>query len=448
MNGTPKNVGRWFKMLPDKETSSLLADIAKETTFAEDTLWELWRKYDPVSPFEAAAMRQQHEDDMVVYRAKLDEWKREHDAWESAQAEEAGEPKKPPPPHWPKLPPYFLKDVPEGESGWEIAKALCPSVNGNIFGAVANHVRKLYCKTKSYRRPILYGEKRLPKASEPRIRFRDRAIRIRRHDWTDKHGQTHPGYAIIFRWNNGESVTIPIIARKESDAGIRWLEYWCDQNAGPCGGVIYRKQTHSRKEWRIALARPREESEIVKVKSPIGGRELCVYAPLPTSNREDFLLLDVIPQPNRMPWRMGIESNDLILTKLRMEERKRRQGRAFAQSRETSSASRDHGRVRRERSRQNSRRKYGQRCNSWIENRSRAIVDFALRSKCSGIAMENLTERDSQTLRLGEFPYFRLMDRTQQKAVEAGLEWRTFRDLSTISKALVKVATGDTSDEE
>ena len=405
----PKTVGMSIRMFVDAETGGYLYRVAKEATFAENALWNLWRMNDPVTYRDVLRMNQERE--------------------------ATGK--------WPKLPEYKLANTPDGDSPTKIAGNLCPSLWSFVYDAVANHVRKFYSKQ---RWEILWGKRRLPLASDLRIRFRERAIRIRRHQWTDKEGRVQDGYAIVCRFIKGVDALVPISTLRMNKWHLAWLEHWANIDAGPCGGTVYRKKVRGKNQWFIALARERQPNEVRRVLDPVADRTCYVYAPPPDSEREAFLLMDIRPTGNGQPWREEIEANDLIRVKLRWQQQNQQMGRNFRQSREVT-ASRGHGLQRRMESKKPDARKYDARCKNWIENRSRAIVDFAVNARCSVLCVENLVQRDSKTLRLGEFPYYQLLLRIKQKAEESGLKHRTFTDFETLRKHLGVAAKGVTEDE-
>ena len=143
----PKTVGMSIRMFVDAETGDYLYRVAKEATFAENALWNLWRMNDPVTYRDVLRMNQERE--------------------------ATGK--------WPKLPEYKLANTPDGDSPTKIAGNLCPSLWSFVYDAVANQVRKFYSKQ---RWEILWGKRRLQLASDLRIRFRKRAIPHR--EWTDR----------------------------------------------------------------------------------------------------------------------------------------------------------------------------------------------------------------------------------------------------------------------
>jgi len=405
----PKKVGISLRMFTDKTTGDYLYDVAREATFCENALWDLWRMRDPVTYLDIQAM--------------------------NAEREATGK--------WPKLPKYSLKDAAEGKTPHFIGKNLCPNLTGHVTAGVVNQVRKLYGKL---RWKILWNTQRMPKASDPRIRFRERAIRIERHVWTDKEGREQRGFAVRCRFLRSGDAVIPISTRRMNKHHLAWLEHWAGVKAGPCGGMVMTKTVRGKKRWFIALARERADGEIRRVLDPVEGRCCYVYAPLPESGSEAALVMRVQPTPNGRPWREEIEAHDLVRVRLRWREKNEQQGRNFHQSRERSAAS-GHGEKRRMRSKKPDARRYGNQCQAWIENRSRAIVDFAINTRCCEVLMEDLVARDSRTMRIGEFPYYQFMLRTQQKAEEAGLKFRKIANLDGVFSALGVELSGVAADE-
>jgi hypothetical protein len=404
---SPKNVGVSLAMLPDADTAKYLREVAHEATFAENAIWHLWRKYDPVLFTDVQRMTQERE--------------------------QTGK--------WPKLPKYVLSNTPEGPTPTKIAKALCPNLGSYVYDSIANSVRRLYLKQ---RWELLWHKRSLPTARSLRIRFRERAVQIIEWPWVDKKGRAQDGYAIRCCFKKSETCVIPIRTDRQNGWVQKWLKQWSTEAVGPSGGTVYQKTIKGQKKWFIALARCRGDAEIVSVKSPVANRVCLAYAPLPEV-REEFLLLDVKPTPDNRLWRQEVEAHDILRTKMRWADRNRRQGRNFQQSREVSAAH-GHGWRRRLRSKMPAKGRYENRCKSWIENRSRAIVDFAVNARCSEILMENLSERDSRTLRLGEFPYHQFMLRIQQKAETSGLKFRKFKDLESICKQFGVTDSGFTDD--
>lgn len=384
-----KKVGEVFDLLlkcnqPARDT--LLAS-ARTATFAENALWLLWRLHDPVTPGEFVRRR--------------------------AVKEATGK--------WEKLPVYRLEHLPDGETPTKIAGHLCPGLPSCVYDAIANSVARLYMKN---RMAYLGFWERLPMCKDLRIRFREKAVLMRRNP-------DHP------RWFQvGLRLTSPCKGKTEitwmdfhtggkSEHTLRWLADVCDGKALPSGGCVSAKKKHGVLRWQFTQARPRYEGEREQVH-PVPGRSLVCYAP---PDGEEFLYMQVTPVRGR-PWRQAIESNDMLLLKMRDARLRQAMGRNYHQS--PYSSAHGHGRTRAIRGKLAFSSRYERRVNSWIENRSAAIVSFARDMKCEKIQFEKLTERDPSTLRLGSFPYFRLMERTKQKAADAGIDWATFADFESI----------------
>jgi len=138
-----KSVGETFVLIAKGEASSKIGALARVCTFAENAMWFTWRLHDPMR-FTSIA---------ELVRIKNETGK------------------------WPKPVEYDLKSTPEGESATKIARDLCPGTPSWFYDAIANQVGKLYRKK---RRRLLTFQERIPIGHDERIRFRERAVLIRR----------------------------------------------------------------------------------------------------------------------------------------------------------------------------------------------------------------------------------------------------------------------------
>lgn len=389
-----KNVGEVFDLLIDrnKEARDLLLEVAKKATYAENAIWMIWRHNDPVSAVDLVHMRE--------------------------EKERTGK--------WPKLPAYKLEKTPEGESPTKIAAALCPGLSSYVYDAVSNAVTKLYLKN---RLSYLGFWERLPVSKDLRIRFRERAVQIRRNPENPQWFQIGLG---LVSENRKIGVTwCDLRTGGKSEFTKRWLEAVADgeQDYVTSGGVISARRKKGKMRWQITQARPRMVDERQKVE-PVEGRSLVCYAPL---DQGEFMTCEVAPVRGR-PWRMHVESNDLLTVKIAYDKLRRRMGGNYHQS--PYSSAHGHGRRRAIRGKMAFSGKYERRVNDWIENRSAAIVGFAVETRCGEIRFEKLTDREPHTLRLGAFPYFKLIERTKQKAADAGISFKVFTDFETVRKQL------------
>jgi hypothetical protein len=377
-----KSVGETFVLMPTAEQRDWLKEIARQCTFAENAIWMEWRVNDPVQP------------------AEVFDWPRIKEA--------TGK--------WPKMPAYKLDGM------WDLAKSLCPAVNGNVFGAIANHVRKHYPQK---RWQYLRYDDRIPIARDLRIRFRERAIRVRRCPNEPR------WFEIGLRLTDGDTQWMGIKPKGASHFTWEWLAHLADQDGKPSGGTISLVRKKRKWVWQLSLARERGEGEREAVDA-IPDRWLEVTAPIES---ESFLRCEVKwPEKTGRPWATHIESNDIIRMKLRHDHLRKVMGANYHQS--PRSNSRGHGRQRAIACKMPFSERYENRIKNWIENRSMAVVQCAIEAQCGIVRMENLTERDPQTLALGEFPYFRFMARVEQKCEEAGITFKKLGGLDKAKKAL------------
>ncbi len=383
-----KCVGEVFRLLlnREKEAREKLFGLASLTTYAENAIWNLWRLHDPVTAVDMVRRRQ--------------------------VKEETGK--------WPKMEPYSLKKTPDGLTPTKIAGALCPGVASMVYDAIANAVAKGYMKKRC---EFLTFSERLPVAKDLRIRFRAEAVRIRRNPVNPEWFQVGLAFwAPKPRHVETEWVDILTGVGRKSPATMAWLADVADGKATTSGGVISTRRVKGKVQWQITQARERRvaeeggHAERAKVE-PLPDRELVCSAPL---DNEEFMICEVEGLPGR-PWRFVVESNDFIVTKKRNQRHRVAMGANYHQSPEN--AAHGHGRRRAMQAQMEFRRRYEARVRDWIENRSMAIVRFAIESRCGVIKFENLTKLDPKDLRLGSFPYFQFITRTQQKAKDAGIKF-------------------------
>jgi len=398
-------VGECFKLLVDRnrEIREEMLAVAKLATFAENEIWTLWRKHDPL-------------DGLEMLRRRL--------AYEQARQDAESSGQDPKRVKWPKIEAYKLDEVLKTlglPSSYKIAAALCPGVHTHIPASIANVVHHYYAKQ---RLDILRYVRRLPVAQDLRIRVHKRCISVRRSpvrsDWFD----------FGARLRTGGELWMPMRTGGASPHTLAWLSDAADGTASLSCGTISAKKRGGKLVWQIALARQRRDDERERVANPVLGRSLLVWAPL---DQEVFLWCQADPIAGR-PWRMRIEAADLLPVKRRHEQLRQSMGRNYAQSPEA--ASHGHGRRRAIGSRERFRRRYEDRIRDWIENRSLEIVRQAIEMRCERIRMEKLTDRTPGSLLMGDFPYYRLMERTEQKAKDAGLGFELIADLETFRKRL------------
>lgn len=394
MKAGDKSVGEVFDLLwtagdAGREERSAIVDVARMTTYAENAIWMAWRINDPITATNMVERRQ----------VKASTGK------------------------WPKMELYKLEATPDGNTPTKIAGALCPGLYSYVYDAIANHVRKLYCKK---RLAYLRFAERLPIGDHLRIRFRERCVQIQR-------APDHPGrYRLALRLlRDSPPLELGIKTVGKSPHTMSWLANMADTGGNPSGGTISAKRRRGKLCWQISLARARQPGERQAVSDPVKGRTLEVFAPL---DQEVFLWCEVIPAPTPQPWRCAVESSDLVRVKRRHEGLRRSMGRNYRQSR--GSAAHGHGRRRAIKGKLTFAERYEQRANSWIEQRSAFVVDYAAKCRCERIRLEDLTTRNPETLVLGSFPYFKLLQRIEQKAKERGIKCTRTDDLESIKARL------------
>jgi hypothetical protein len=387
----PKNVGEVFEIRTDAATRQAILAVARVATFAENAIWDIYRRNDPLTPTRVVEMQ--------------------------LEKDRTGK--------YPKLPPFDLKDTPDGATPTKILGALCPGLSAYVYDAIAHRVGTLYRKN-AERFAYAFYRKRLPVSNDLRIRFRERAVRIVRHPENKNWFRAE----LTLYAKGGQKLMVDLLARGKSDATLRWLAELADTGAHPSGGTISARRKHGHLEWQISFSRCRQPGERARVH-PIDGRKLVVYAPL---EQDVFLRCRVEPVKGR-PWVWEVESNDLSQLQRRYQALRVAMGRNYHQS--PDSGAHGHGRRRAICGKERLTLRYENRVKDWIENRSAALVAEAIRRRCGRIEMEDLSARNPELLRLGRFPYYRLLSRIEQKAKDAGIEFEKTPSLSSMKDALV-----------
>lgn len=394
-------IGIYSKLFPTPEQKQDIQKVARIATFAENNCWMEWRRHDPVTSIQLLTSR----------RIK----------------DETGD--------WPKLPTYNLYYENPGPTPYSVTAELCPELSSRIIGGIDNHVRKLYPKNRlSY---LLFKE-RLPLSNKPHIRVSKSGVFIRRNPQNLRYYQIG-----VTLWSQKEAKKqqkdniywIDMRTCGVSQWTLKWLEEQADKGEPVCNAIITQKKKNHKKYWQVCLARYRYPDEIEQV-DPIKDRTLLIWAPL---NQKVFLRMKVDGVHNY--WGDSIESNDIIKSKLVHQRRLEHLGRNYRQS--TESGAHGHGRERALRAKIES--KYPLRVKNWIEKRSTAIMEFAIKAKCEKIIFEDLTKRDPCSLRLGSFDYSGLLTRTKQKTEAANIKFQRTISLDEIKSRL---STDDNEDYE
>lgn len=416
----PKSVGEWFELLPSAEDRSRLLEIAKISLFAENAIWMEWRLADPLSPIEA---RQFKADYAAYMRAKSahDAWvKKKKDTKDKTEKKQLGpEPEVPEKPTTPNL---DLKTARNGLSWTKFAGSLCPGLKSYVYDAIVNRVGTLYRKA-SKRLAFLTFDERLPTSKQLRIQFREKACRIVHHP------ENPEWFRVQFTLDGGQPLLMDFKCRGKSPFTIDWLNELADSGANPSGGCISSRKKRGKLVWQFSVSRTPREGENEQVK-PIEGRRLVCWAPL---DQHEFMICEVEPLNGR-PWRFNIESADMIFLKRKAEQLRSTMGRNYHQSRD--SASHGHGRARAIRGKRPFAGRYERRCKNWIENRSAAVVRFAVQARCQGLWWEDLSKREPRKLALGDFPYYQLGLRVKQKAEASGLTFKLLKNLENLKERL------------
>lgn len=416
MKGGQKTVGEWFTILTKKRRGLdvILAAIAKRATFTENAMWRLWLAADPVGP--------------QTVRQRLDEWKakrkqavadQEHaQAIENAMAAETGEAPKeilvgkvtmPP------LPPVKLGHA------CRIAKTLCGGVGSGIYDGIANNVAKNYLKK---RWNILRFEERLPHVTKPHIRFRDKAVTLRRQPDNER------WFEVGLKVKKGQTLWLPIDIKGKKPETYVWLNTLADSGEAISGGCISARRRKGKLYWQISLSREGGNGERFGVYEPKFKRRLYVWAPM--NQAEDFLRCQVEPLNGR-PWREHVDARPIRNRKIGLTQRRRRISQHHRQ--DSASAAKGHGRRRLLQGQEELGRRNNNINDSCCEEISTAIVSFAVRTQCEAICIEKLTDRRPNKLQLGRFPYFRIAQRVKEKAPKA-MKIKEFPSLETTQNEL------------
>lgn len=410
-----KSCGEVFELFCTPESNKKLFHVAKFSTRAEIKLWSTWFRHDPghISYYDE-------------YQRTQEEYSDAFSAWvlRREQTENNGETFSEPRPKriWPTLPAYKLENLPEGESATKIARTLCPGLTSYVYDAVSNHVRKYYGKNME-RKAYLLGEKRLPSANNLRIRFRERAVVIRRNPTNPKYYQI--GLNLIFK----DTFWVDIKTSGKGEFTHHWLSHLADTGENPSGGTIAQKKTGNRWKWRISLARSRFDGEVEQQKNAIEDRSLICWVPR-KSEEPQFLVFQPGPVEER-PRRDFIEWRSLEYTKKRYEELRKSVGNNYRQS---PLSGHGHGRNRAIKGRLAFTKKWENRVNNWIENRSLFLVNEAVRQRCSGIIMEDMCAVPFEFRIFGDFPHFRFMERVAAKAADRNLKFKKSVDIEKLLK--------------
>jgi len=384
-----KSVGEWFELLPSQEDRKRLIEIAEVAVFAENAIWMEWRLSDPIDAVEMARRK--------------------------SVKTETGK--------WPKLDRLELKGARNGLTWTKFSGALCPGLKSYVYDAIANRVAKLYRKK---RLQLLTFDERLPTSDKLRIQFREIACRIVHHpdnpDW----------FRVQFMLDNRGPMLLDFKCRGKSKFTIDWLNELADSGENPSGGCLSARKNRGKLVWQFSVSRIPREAENAKVDA-IPGRKLIVWAPL---DQREFLICEVEPVSGR-PWRHQVESADMISVKRRAEHLRVSMGRNYHQS--PKSSAHGHGRERAIVGKAKFSRRYERRVRDWIENRSAAIVRFAVDCRCEELHMENLSKRQTNKLALGDFPYYRLCLRVKQKAESAGIKFKLINGFESLKSRLSEV---------
>jgi len=385
-----KCVGELFELLPSVEQRESLMQVARLATRCENAIWREWYKNDPVNDLDMARR--------------------------SVVKTETGK--------WPKLEPYFLKELPSGITTVAFAKALCPGVGSYVYDAICNYVRHLY-PSKNKRLEFLTYKSRVPISNSLRIRFRERAVVVRRDPDNEKWFQV--GLNIV---KPNAVMWVGVKPKGASRFTYDWMNDLSESGDHPSGGTISFIRKGKKWRWQIALARSRRADEVTETH-PIPGRTCDVYAPI---DQEAFLFCEV---HTPKLWRHRIEANDLVFMTRRHATLRRQMGANYSQS--PDSGARGHGRNRAIKCKMPFSERYDNRTTNWIENRSAEVVRFAVQSRCEALRMEDLSARDPGSLMLGDFPYFKLTGRIQNKCTEAGIKFASFTSLEKAESMLSAV---------
>lgn len=414
--------GEVFDMMTGKgfnDTTRTLERAAREATYCENATWQTYRLRDPITATQFAAMREDVRTRKAAAKAEYEQ--------AVADAIAAGKTKKQiekitmREEKWsiPKIDmKTFLRKAkaPEGPTTHMVAANLCPTLASCIYSAISHHIPGLYIKN---RFKYLEFSNRLPVCGDLRIRFRERAIRIlpdeRNPDWFKVEIK-------LFREPRDHRLVIPIKTSGKSLATLRWLRELSESRKHPSGGMISAKRRKGKLQWQISLSRNRYEGEVAMVKDPIPGRSLVIAVP---EDRRNFLVCEVEPSSGPRPWRFEIEGHDLLHTKELDKKRRRQFGANYRQS--PDNAAHGHGRNNVLRSKRPFGERYENRCKNWIENRTKYIVNEAMRLRCESVKIEKLTEiKDTSQMLLGPFQYFKFLDRLKAKVVAARMKFGTF----------------------
>jgi len=437
MSDKPANtVGEWFELwYPSFDVQRWLSRIAREATHCENELLQLYRSLDPVTPLDMQRMCAEVSSEQTTLDEANERAKALHDAklakcvtTKQREAREKKAPKRKKA-RWPSIPkcippkPEHL-GVERGPHGrTTVAGKLCPHANSRVHDAVSHHVHNKYCRI---RFRCLMGLERLPFGKHLRIRFKAAGVIVRRQ------ADSSEFFEVGLNLDDGPVQWVGIKTHGKSDATLAWLSELADTNGHASDGTISMKERGRKKTWQISMSRSRRPGERPAVDDPIEGRTLVVHAPLEQREGE-CIVCDVMPV-HRTPWRFALEYESILHARRSHDRIRRSMSKHYKQTSE--GGIRGHGRQRAMRDRLHQRNKADRRLASWIENASRYVVNQAIERRCEGVVFEDLTKRTARHLLLGKFPYHRLIERTKQKAVEAGLTFKRMESHEAIAKLL------------
>lgn len=379
------------------EVAKMLGQAADAYMFCENLLWSTWRLHDPCTLQEVVAAV---------------EHKRETGKY-------------------PSLPKY-MGVRPDGVDPSTYLRSLCPDVHGSIIDQACNWVSGKY-RNNSNRWGILFYRKSLPCARSPVIRIKGQTgVWLRRQPDNPQWFQV--GVCLLKGKHTRKTAPLWLdISLKGANEWTRdFLAERADEGTGLPSISLHQKKRRGKKIWQLAITRPRRDGERDQV-NPIAGRFLFCYPP---AKQNVALECEILPLNGR-PWRMPIQDRDIYQTKKVYEKRRKTMGANYRQS--PSGSVRGHGRQRAIRGKLPLSERYKNRIKSWIEERTRAIVDFAIEARCEMVCLQDFAKLKPSELRLGSFPYDQFETRLKAKSDEAGLDFKVLSD----TKAIAEVANID-----
>lgn len=394
--------GEFFDLIPSPDQYKMLREIGDTTTPAFNAAWMQFRLADPT--------------DIGAYAREVRECNATLRAWHEAVKRD-GKKLAGPKPKWTAQ--MAKMDLSAAtKAAYEIGKTLCAAsgdrkgLHSHIYGCAARQVGQLYWRS---RQQFLLADRSIPVSKRRKIAIRQTLISVRvspeNPKWFD--------LGIVFH-AKADPVWFPMKTTGKSEHTLRWLAEVAAGTAKTSDAMLSEKMIGHKTRWRLAVARRRYAGEaMVAEKEPVSGRQLVCYVPQ-SSDRAEFLALQPEPISGR-PWREYVVWRDLENWKYRDERLRRSMGNCYAQS--PRGAGRGHGRKRAIKNKLSYRERYERRVNNWIENRSLHIVKVALRNRCEGILMQNLSAYAGPKVLGDRFPYHRFALRVEQKAKESGLTY-------------------------